>query len=142
MQLLSANPTITTASIPLLLEWWQQRKRLATANGVNSLPVFKNTDDSYLDAYRRLMEVYSVVKSGGVQVQTEAAKAHLSRELAALHQAADAAASERQAQIQQEILELERSTAWRLSTLNTIRPAEEAAVRQYLSEIEQVLLLH
>ncbi|MEM8805005.1 MAG: hypothetical protein AAGF01_03025 [Cyanobacteria bacterium P01_G01_bin.38] len=149
MQLLSANTQISAALIPLLLEWWQQRKRLATGASVNSLPVVKNTDDRYLEAYHRMMNIYAVVKAGGVQAQTEAAKSYLSRELAALHQSldelsnaslpADQLARDKR-QMQHEIDELERSVSWRLETLKTIQAEEESAVRSHLAEIERVLM--
>ncbi|MEO0457126.1 MAG: hypothetical protein AAF152_11195 [Cyanobacteria bacterium P01_A01_bin.114] len=152
MQLLSASNPISEALIPLLLEWWHQRKRLATGTSVNSLPVFQNTDDRYLEAYHRMMEIYAVVKAGGVQAQTEAVKSHLSRELGALHQLLDGVSdrspsplpgeppSLKKRQIQQEIDELERSVGWRLTTLKSIRAEEEAAVRKCLADIERVLM--
>jgi len=148
MQLLSANPSINEATIPLLLHWWQQRKRLASGAGVLSLPVLKDTDKGYLDACHRMMEIYSVVKAGGVQAQRQAAQAHLQREQAAIDKAIQALAQQptshssvgAKAQLEAEAQELASVMNWRLSTLSQINPAEEAAVRRYLKEIERVLM--
>lgn len=148
MQLLSVNPRISNATIPLLLQWWQQRKRLASSAGVLSSPVLKDTDTSYLDACHRMMEIYSVVKSGGVVAQREAAQAHLQREKSAIEQAlmqlsrqsASHDTAAQKAQLNAEIQELASAVNWRLSALNDIDPTEEAAVKQHLREIERVLM--
>ncbi len=148
MQLISANPKISAATIPLLLQWWQQRKRLASSAGVLSSPVLKDTDESYLDACHRMMDIYSVVKAGGVRAQREAAQAHLQREQAAIHRAirdltrqpASHETVSAKAQLEAEAQELASAVNWRLSTLSEIDPAEESAVKRYLKDIEQVLM--
>ena len=53
--------TISDVSIPMLLDWWQQRKRVASAR-TNFKGKLHKRDETYLQAYYRLMEVYSVVK--------------------------------------------------------------------------------
>ncbi|MEO1590882.1 MAG: hypothetical protein AAFU71_06285 [Cyanobacteria bacterium J06632_22] len=148
MQLLSVNPLISEATIPLLLQWWQQRKRLASSTGVLSSPVLKDTDQGYLEACHRMMEIYSVVKAGGVRAQREAAQAYLRREQAAIHRALDKLARQpmsdeagvSRAQLEADAQELASATHWRLSTLSQIDPAEEAAVQRYLRDIERVLM--
>jgi hypothetical protein len=147
MQMLSNKPVINATTIPLLLQWWQHRKRLANAS---SMPVFKDTDDHYLEAYHRMMEVYAVVKAGGVKAQVQAAQEYLHRERSALQKAledltAQAAGNAQNLtheheRLNQEVQELEQSTNWRLSSLKDIRPEEEAAVKKYLSEIERTLM--
>ncbi|MEO1621825.1 MAG: hypothetical protein AAFU53_12445, partial [Cyanobacteria bacterium J06632_3] len=77
--------TINNVSIPLLLDWWQQHKRIASVRSNISATLLKG-DETYLQAYYRLMEIYSVVKSGGVQAQTEAVKAFAQREACLLNQ--------------------------------------------------------
>ncbi|MEM6448688.1 MAG: hypothetical protein AAF703_00065 [Cyanobacteria bacterium P01_D01_bin.105] len=146
---LQTLPTINSISIPVLLDWWQQRKRVASAR-VNLTRSIPKSDETYLKAYYRLMEVYSVVKSGGVQAQTEAVQAFAERESSLLHQRlaeieADANLSEPEkrqdkAKIQQELDELRSANDWRLKALTGINPDEEAMVKQYLSEIESVLM--
>ncbi|MGB5915856.1 MAG: hypothetical protein WBG63_13390, partial [Phormidesmis sp.] len=83
MPLQNSSTTTTTlvsgASIPLLLEWWQQRKRVANTRS-HFGPTLPKGDETYLQAYYRLMEVYSVIKAGGVQAQTEAVQAFAKRE--------------------------------------------------------------
>jgi hypothetical protein len=93
------------------------------------------------DGLRRLMDIYCVVKAGGVNVQVEAAQAHLHRELTQLK--ADLAAAEaddpggsQSHSLLQEIEDLHRSVNWRLTRLQSIDPAEEAAVAACLTEIE------
>lgn len=141
--------TINRANLLLLLEWWPQRKRVANLR--NHLgTTFPKSDETYLQAYHRLMEVYSVVKSGGVQARTEAVKAFVERESTQLNQrlreieaTAELSEAEKQkerAKIEQEFEELNQSNRWRLQMLASITPEEEAAVSQNLSDIEQTLI--
>ena len=144
----SSSPIFQT-SIPVLLEWWQKRKRLVRSPIKLSTAVH-HSDDSYLQAYYRLMEVYSVVKSGGVQAQTEAVKAFAEREATLLNQRLSEieAASEidekeklqEREKVKQELDELRCANDWRLKTLTAIEPAEEAAVAKYLRDIEKTLI--
>ena len=133
-------PTISTTihriSIPLLLDWWQQRKRVATVRS-NLHRTLPRGDETYLQAYYRLMEVYSVVKSGGVKAQIEAIEAFSGRESKLLHDrlaaiAADEAQTPQEKQaatekIQQELHELHSAHDWRLQSLTDITPDEEQA---------------
>jgi acyl-CoA synthetase (NDP forming) len=146
MQMLSNKPTIHGTTISLLLQWWQHRKRLANTS---STPVFRDPEDQYLEAYHRMMEVYAVVKAGGVEAQVQAAQAYLHRERTALHKALENLATQAEgspnleserAHLRQEIEELERSITWRLSSLRDIRPEEEAAVKKFLPDIERTLM--
>ncbi|MEL6780067.1 MAG: hypothetical protein AAFO06_22770 [Cyanobacteria bacterium J06597_16] len=146
---LSTASTISSISIPLLLEWWQQRKRVASSqrNLNASLP---KGEDVYLQAYYRLMEVYSVVKSGGVQAQTEAVRAFSKRESVLLTQRlAEIEAAENlplnkkrqeREKVEQELNELRSANNWRLKALVNIAPEEEAVVKQYLPDIEKTLM--
>lgn len=146
---LRTSSTINGVSIPLLLEWWQQRKRLASSHSNLHATLPKN-DETYLQAYYRLMEIYSVVKSGGVQTQTEAVHAFAEREtcqidqqIAAIGAAANLSDPEKQQQrekLEQELNELRSANNWRLQALTDISPAEEAIVRQYLPTIERTLM--
>ncbi|MGB3295970.1 MAG: hypothetical protein WBB01_23555 [Phormidesmis sp.] len=140
--------TLNSVSIPMLLDWWQQRKRLASTKGMQVM--LPKGDDTYLQTYYRLMEVYSVVKAGGVQAQIEAVKAFAEHELTLLNQQlaqveADSNLSEvekahdRQ-KIEQELRELEAANRWRLQALSAINPAEEAIVQQHLGNIERTLM--
>jgi DNA-binding transcriptional regulator GbsR (MarR family) len=152
MQLLSGNQTINRTSIALLIEWWTRRKRLARSHSVASSPLMQDADSTYLEAYHRTMEVYAVVKAGGVQAQIEAAHAYFQREVQPLHQAIHALEAKGEKNISpsdlhpehqrltQEIQDLERSLNWRLSALKDIHPEEEKAVKQYLNEIEGILM--
>jgi hypothetical protein len=158
MQLLSGNQTINHTSIALLIEWWTRRKRLARANSVASSPVVQDADSTYLEAYHRMMEVYSVVKSGGVQAQMGAAQAYFQREVQPLYQALNAldtlnassskhpkktGASEvdlERHRLEREIQDLERALNWRLSALKDIQPEEEKTVQKHLNEIEGILM--
>ncbi len=149
MPLHPVSTPINSISIPLLLDWWQQRKRIASgfSNLHRTLP---KGDDNYLQAYYRLMEVYSVVKSGGIQAQIEAVNAFSSRESKLLHQRlreietdpqlAQLEKRKAKAQIQQELSELHSANDWRLQALTNISPDEETIVSQHLSEIEQTLM--
>ena len=79
------SAAISSVTIPLLLDWWQQRKRIANAR-TNLHVTLPKGDEAYLQAYYRLMEIYSVVKSGGVKAQTEAVQAFAQRESVLLNQ--------------------------------------------------------
>ena len=145
----SISETINGTSIPLLLEWWQQRKRFANAR-TNLSATLPKGDEAYLKAYYRLMEVYSVVKSGGVQAQTEAVQAFARRESVLLEQRlseieaaeelAEAAKRQERQKVKQEIQELHSANSWRLQALTNIDPDEEATVKQYLPDIEKTIL--
>ncbi|MBE9062148.1 hypothetical protein [cf. Phormidesmis sp. LEGE 11477] len=141
--------TINSVNLPLLLKWWQQQKRVAGLRSHLNTTLPKG-DKTYLSAYYRLMEVYSVVKAGGVQAQKEAAEGFAERELSALNQRlheievspnllADEKQKER-AKIEQELEELRQANSWRSQMLCNITPAEESAVKAYLSDIEQTLM--
>ncbi len=141
--------SINGVSIPMLLDWWQHRKRSANRRS-NLHRTLINGDELYLQSYYRLMEVYSVVKSGGVKAQIEAVKAFSKRESALLNQqlaqiASDAALNDLEKQqarkkINQELIELEAANNWRLQSLSAIDPAEEALVEQHLPAIESTLM--
>lgn len=144
----SSLSSISQVSIPLLLDWWQQRKRLVRTPIKLSTALPKG-DDTYLQAYYRLMEVYSVVKSGGVQAQTEAVKAFAEREATLLHQrireiaVAEIDEEEKRQErekVEQELSELRCANDWRLKMLTAIDPAEEAVVAQHLLDIEKTLM--
>lgn len=89
------------------------------------------------------MEIYCVVKSGGVKVRAEAARAFLERENTKLEaelahlEAQEAPDSQAIQNLHQEIAELHRSVNWRLAILQSIHPDEEATVAECLSDIEQ-----
>lgn len=147
---------LNSVSIPMLLDWWQQRKRLASSRSNLQTPLPRG-DDLYLQTYYRLMEVYSVVKSGGVQAQMEAVKAFAERESALLNQqlaqtdaAEDLSEVEKgrdslgrlrdRQKIEQDLHELAATSRWRLQALTAIDPAEEEIVRQHLGDIERTLM--
>lgn len=141
--------SINKISIPLLLDWWQQRKRVASVrSSLHSAP--PKSDEAYLQAYYRLMEIYSVVKSGGIKAQVEAVQAFSKRESDLLNQqlseieADPQLASNEKAkakeQIQQELTELHSANDWRLQALTNITPEEESIVSQYLPDIEKTLV--
>lgn len=145
---LQTSSAINGVSIPLLLEWWQQRKRLASSHS-NLHTTLPKGDETHLQAYYRLMEIYSVVKSGGVQAQTEAIHAFAGRETGLLKQqlaeleAAAQSEDKKQSQrekIEKELTELHAANSWRLQALTDISPEEEAVVRQYLPNIESTLM--
>ncbi len=145
MHLLSEKNLISQTSIPVLLQWWRRRKRLANSGDVLSNPVVKNVDSTYLDKYQRLMDVYAVVKSGGVTAQIQAANEYWRRERDAITRRLNQISNQPEAtdeylRLQHEAQELESSTQWRISQLKDIHPEEETAVREYLPEIEQVLI--
>jgi len=143
------TPTVSSVSIPILLEWWQQRKRIATVRSHLSATLPKG-DETYLKAYYRLMEVYSVVKSGGVKAQTEAVQAFAKRESILLNQRlnaieaaeelAEADKEQEREKVHQEIQELRSANNWRLQALTNIAPDEEATVKQYIVDIEKTLM--
>ncbi len=145
MHLLSKKNVISPTSIPVILHWWQRRKRRANSGDVLSRPVVKNVDSSYLDQYQRLMNVYAVVKSGGAAAQIQAANEYWNRERDAITRRLNQISNQPEAtdeylRLQHEAQELESSTRWRISQLKEIHPEEETAVRKYLPEIEQVLI--
>lgn len=87
------------------------------------------------------MEVYCVVKAGGVVVQMEVAKRLEQMEKAALQAEIDCLADQpdqtsRVRALRQEIEELARSREHRLAFLAAITPEEEAGVRQCLGKID------
>ncbi|MEO1790659.1 MAG: hypothetical protein AAFR25_00365 [Cyanobacteria bacterium J06629_19] len=145
----ASAPTISSTSIPVLLEWWQRRKRIATVHSSLGTNPAKG-DDAYLKAYYRLMEVYSVVKSGGVEAQTEAVRAFARRESGLLNQRlneieaaeelAEAAKKQEKEKVKQEIQELQSANSWRLQALTNIDPDEEATVKKHLLDIEKTLM--
>lgn len=145
MHLLSTKSLISETSIPVILQWWQRRKRRANSGDVLSNPVVKDVDSTYLDKYQRLMDVYAVVKSGGAAAQIQAAKNHCGRECEAITQRLNQISNQPEAtdeylRLLHEAQEIERSTHWRINQLKDIHPEEENAVRDYLPEIEQVLI--
>lgn len=91
--------------------------------------------------YRRLMEIYCVVKVGGTSAQIAAAqqleaaeRSALLAEIAAVPTPASTA--NRVAALRQEIQEVERSVAHRIAYLQSIDPQEERHVHSCLSLIE------
>ncbi|EKV02312.1 hypothetical protein SPB21_22290 [Leptothoe sp. ISB3NOV94-8A] len=145
MHLLSEKTLLSQTSIPVILQWWLRRKRLAKSRNVLSNPVVKNVDSNYLDKYQRLMDVYAVVKSGGAVAQIQAANEYRDRERDAITRRLSQISNQPEAtdeylRLQQEAQELESSTLWRINQLKDIHPEEEMAVREYLPQIEQVLI--
>lgn len=145
MHLLSEKTFLSQTSIPVILQWWLRRKRLANSKNVLSNPVVKNVDSNYLDKYQRLMDVYAVVKSGGAAAQIQAANEYRDRERDAITRRLSQISNQPEAtdeylRLQQEAQELESSTLWRINHLKDIHPEEETAVREYLPQIEQVLI--
>lgn len=90
----------------------------------------------------RLMEIYCVVKAGGVQIQVEAAQAHLARETAKLELEISGLESQglNSRHAAQDLTELHNSVTWRLALLQDITPEEEAAVVAHLPDLERQLL--
>ncbi|MGF1524533.1 MAG: hypothetical protein ACFBSF_19595 [Leptolyngbyaceae cyanobacterium] len=91
--------------------------------------------------YLRLMEIYCVVKAGGIAEQVEVAQRLEAMEKATLQAEIEALSgqAERHSRVQaleQEIQELEQSIAVRLQYLATISAEEEAIVRSCLSEVD------
>lgn len=145
MHLLSEKSVISATAIPVILQWWQQRKRRATSGDVLSNPVVKDVDSSYLDKYQRLMNVYTVVKAGGAAAQIQAASDHWDREKEAITRRLNQISNQPEAtdeylRLQNEASELERSIRWRINQLKAIDPEEETAVREYLPQIEAALV--
>ena len=145
MHLLSDKNLISETSISVILQWWTQRKRRANARDVFSHPIVQDVDSTYLEKYQRLMDIYAVVKSGGAEVQIQAAKIHCGREHQAITQRLNQISNQPEAtdeylRLLHEAQELERSTHWRINQLQDIHPEEEIAVREYLSDIEQILI--
>lgn len=148
MHLLSEKSFISQTSIPVILQWWRRRKLRANSGDVLSNPVVKNVDSvdsTFLDKYQRLMDVYAVVKSGGTVAQIQAANEYRNRERDAITRRLSQLSNQPEAtdeylRLQREAQELESSTRWRISKLKDIQPEEETAVREYLLEIEQVLI--
>ena len=91
--------------------------------------------------YCRLLEIYCVVKAGGVAAQ-QAVVARLEQQeravlVAEIQGLQGQGGRENQVEaLQQEILELQQAMADRRAYLATIPPAEEAAVRDCLGAIE------
>ena len=145
MHLLTEKTLINPTAIPVILQWWRRRKRHANSGNVLSNPVVKDVDSTYLDTYQRLMGVYAVVKSGGASAQIQAANEYWEREREAITRRLNQInnqpdAADEYLRLQHEVRELEDSTRWRISQLKDIHPDEETAVREYLPEIEQVLI--
>lgn len=145
MHLLSKKSLISETSIPVILQWWQRRKRRASSGDVLSNPVVKDVDSNYLDKYQRIMDIYAVVKSGGAAAQIQAAKDHCGREREAITRRLNQISNQPEStdeylRLLHEAQEIERSTHWRINQLKDIQPEEEIAVRGYLPEIEQVLI--
>jgi len=91
--------------------------------------------------YVRLMEIYCVVKAGGVAAQIEVAhrlkqseRLALQAEIDALTKQPDAAG--RVESLQQEIEEMEQSIANRVAYLQSIDPQEEAHIRSCMPLID------
>lgn len=124
----SPEPQITAAAIAELLTQLRQ----GSASGA--------TSSETNAALRRVMEIYCVVKAGGVQVQQEAAQAHLTRETANIKAAIAAlqgqGADQQITSLRQELADLEQTVHWRLTLLQAIHPDEERVVSQYLSSLE------
>ncbi|MGD1862424.1 MAG: hypothetical protein ACFB0E_20950 [Leptolyngbyaceae cyanobacterium] len=91
--------------------------------------------------YMRLMEIYCVVKAGGVRAQVSAARHQEATERAAV-QIAIAELSEQPDQesriesLRQEIAEIERFAGHRIAYLNAIDPQEAASVHNCLALID------
>ena len=144
-----SSGTINSVSVPMLLAWWQQRKRMAHVQSLPNATLLK-VDETYLKAYHRLMEIYSVVKSGGVNTQTEAVRAFAQRESVLLNQKlqeiettealGETEKHQERKKIEQELRELRSANNWRLQALANITPEEEAIVKQYLPDIENTLM--
>ncbi|NJN20634.1 MAG: hypothetical protein HC812_04830 [Leptolyngbya sp. RL_3_1] len=91
--------------------------------------------------YCRLLEIYCVVKAGGIAVQQAVVARLEAQEQASLAQEIQTLSSQPDTESQieslkQEIQELQQAMADRRAYLATIPPAEEAAVRDCLAAIE------
>lgn len=92
-------------------------------------------------AYVRLMEIYCVVKAGGVATQIEVARQLQQREQTALQQEIATLGHQppmasRVEALQQEIREVERSVLNRVVYLQSIDATEEANVQRCLAMID------
>ena len=92
-------------------------------------------------AYVRLMEIYCVVKAGGVATQIEVAKQLQQREQTALQKEIAALVHQppmvsRIEALQQEMREVERSVSNRVVYLQSIDAVEEANVQHCLAMID------
>jgi hypothetical protein len=91
--------------------------------------------------YGRLLEIYCVVKAGGVAVQQAVVERLEAQEQALLDQEIQTLRGQPDSEssiefLQQEIQELQQAMADRRTYLATIPPAEEAAVRDCIGAIE------
>ena len=91
--------------------------------------------------YVRLMEIYCVVKAGGVAEQVKVARRLKETERATLQEEIqnldrEESRGNRVQALEQEIQELEKSVASRLQYLSTISAEEEAIVRECLPKID------
>ncbi|WP_346291486.1 hypothetical protein [Sphaerothrix gracilis] len=134
---LAQTPLFTPERIEQILSWWQQSMTAQSAASLSPAQTATLTQH-----HRHLMEVFCVVKAGGVAGQIEAAQALLQREQAELEAdlaaAAAAADADRVSAVNQELRELHRSIGWRIDLLQTIHPQDEALVQTHLSHIERV----
>ena len=133
---------LTQERIRQVLEW---RRVTQNARSDNAAALKSSEDDpTALNDYHRLMEIYCLVKIGGVTGQIEAAQALLAREKQSLEaeiaalDSPDAYAG-RISLLKQEIVELENSTRWRIAQLEIIQAEEERAVTHCISAIENAL---
>lgn len=91
--------------------------------------------------YVRLMEIYCVIKAGGVAAQMEAARRLEREEKAALWEeiqtlSAQSGNDSRIRALQQEIQELEKAIADRFNHLSRIDSKEAAMVEHYMPKID------
>ncbi|MEM6423989.1 MAG: hypothetical protein AAGF66_02170 [Cyanobacteria bacterium P01_H01_bin.119] len=90
--------------------------------------------------YQRAMELYCIVKAGGVAVQIETAEALLKRETAELSAELTAlpidAHPGQAAALKQDILDLRQSIQWRIRYLQQFLPEEEAAVQSAIAALD------
>ncbi len=133
---------LTKERIRQVLEWWLQRRHANSDKNVG--PSSIGNDATALNDYQRLMEIYCIVKVGGVKGQIETAQLLLAREKRNLE--AEIATLDnpdsspgRINLLRQEILELENSTRWRISQLKSIQAEEEKAVTHCFLIIENAL---
>lgn len=111
-----------------------------TADRIRAL-LAMGPDAVALPEYQRLLEIYCVVKAGGLAAQVAVIQrletleaAALAAEIAALQ--TQAASSNRIQALEQERWELQQSIRDRRHYLSTIHPAEAAAVADCLMDIE------
>ncbi|MGP1375396.1 MAG: hypothetical protein ACTS3T_21395 [Almyronema sp.] len=132
-------PRLTSEGLEQILGWWQQRLE----NSQMPQPSTETTATTLGQQYRHLMEVFCVVKAGGVAGQLQAAQALLQREQAELEATLTAAIAAKDShkidQVGQELEELQKSVSWRVTLLKAIHPEDEALVQSQLARIEQVL---